>query len=54
MDKETRDYRKNQFDRLTLESEYHTSIKLVSPDGETNYLKVTDDEVCAIRDLLTK
>jgi len=51
----TKEYRNAQFKRVaTLYSEYPPKIKIIKPDGETNWMDITEDELTAIRMLLTE
>ena len=51
----TSEYRKTQFKRVkTIYSEYKTKIKFIKPNGETNWLDITNDEFMNIAELLTK
>lgn len=49
------EYRIAQFAKVaTLYSEYTPKLKIIKPDGQTNWLDITEDELTAIRELLTK
>lgn len=51
----TREYRQIQFDRIKEEYlEYKTKVKFIKPNGETNWLDITNEEFEAIKDLLIK
>lgn len=53
MDKITKSYRKQQFDKVNTEySEYQPKIKIIKPNGETNWLDITEAELLKIRSLL--
>ena len=49
----TRQYRKNQLNRLETEySEYPPKIKIIKPNGETNWLDITENELHKIIEVL--
>ena len=51
----TSEYRKIEFKKVkTIYTEYKTKIKLVKPNGETNWLDITNDEFINIVEFLTK
>jgi hypothetical protein len=53
MDKITKQYRKGQFDKVNTEhSEYKPKIKIIKPNGETNWMDITEAELLKIRALL--
>lgn len=53
MDDQTRKYRQVQFVRVsTLYQEYKPKIKIIKPDGETNWISITEAELAAICVLL--
>ena len=50
----TKEYRKLQFDKIsTVYNEYKTKVKFYKPNGETNYMDITNKELYAIIKLLT-
>lgn len=54
IDKETKEYRMRQFTRIsTVFSEYQPKIKILKPDGETNWLDITEEELEQIKVILT-
>ncbi len=54
MDENTKQYRINQFSRLTTKySEYKPKIKIIKPDGTTNWLSIEESELQSIITLLT-
>lgn len=54
MDKITKDYRIGQFKKVNTEySEYMPKIKIIKPNGETNWLDITETELLKIKDILT-
>jgi len=54
MDDQTKRYREAQFEKLAIEySEYKPKIKIVKPNGETNWLDIEEDEFKAIKHILT-
>jgi len=50
----TKVYRETQFDRLgnTNYSQYKTKIKIINPNGETNWINIEDVELENIKKLL--
>ena len=51
----TEKYRKLQFKKVkTLYCEYKTKVKFIKPNGETNWLDISNDEFINIVELLTK
>ena len=55
MDAQTRAYRKDQFNKVeTKYSEYKSQIKILKPDGETNWLSIEEKELQEVIALLTK
>lgn len=55
MDNETRAYREAQFSKVSTEySEFKTIIKIIKPDGETNWIDIEESELKEIIKLLTK
>ena len=54
MDKTTRAYRVVQLMKVSTEySEYKTKIKIIKPDGETNWMDIEFSEFEAIKRILT-
>ncbi len=48
-------YRTNQFNRIQEEhSEFKTKIKIIKPNGETNWLDIENEEFDKIKELLCK
>ena len=46
-------YRKFQFDKVGTEyPEYLLKIKIVKPDGETNWFNITEEELQKIKEIL--
>jgi len=55
MNTQTRDYRITQFNKVATEySEYKTKIKIIKPNGETNWLDIENDELEQIKAILTQ
>lgn len=51
----TKDYRTQQFEDIrTVYIEYQPKIKIIKPDGETNWLDITEDELQEIIKILLK
>ena len=51
----TKEYRKAQFDKVKTEyNEYKPKIKIIKPDGETNWLDITEIELQKIIKVLVK
>ena len=51
----TKEYRKAQFARVdTIYHEYMPKIKVIKPNGETNWLDITEAELEAIKKVLIK
>jgi hypothetical protein len=51
----TKEYRKHQFDKVGTEySEYAPKIKIVKPNGETNWMNITEEELQKVREILTQ
>ena len=47
-------YRKGQFDKVkTSYSDYKTKVKFIKPNGETNWMDITNNEFSQIVELLT-
>jgi len=54
MDKQTREYRTRQFEKVGTEySEYKPKIKIIKPNGETKWLDIEEEELTKIKDILT-
>jgi hypothetical protein len=52
MDKKT--YRKAQFEKVATEyNEYKPKIKIIKPNGETNWLDISEEELRKIKEILT-
>lgn len=48
-------YRVKEFEKVSTEySEYKPKIKVIKPNGETNWLDITEQELSAIKNILTK
>lgn len=48
-------YRIEEFKNIEeVYNEYNPKIKVISPNGETKWLDITNEELTAIRELLTK
>lgn len=55
MNDQTRDYRKSQFKEVnTVYDEFKPKIKIIKPNGETNWLDITELELQEIIEILTK
>lgn len=53
IDKETGEYRRQQFKKVeTVYNEYKTKIKIIKPNGETNWLDIENFEFEAIKAML--
>ena len=51
----TKEYRLIEFKKLSTQySEYKTKLKLIKPNGETNWLDIEDSELQKIKTILTK
>ena len=49
-----KDYMKAQFNKVSTKySEYKPKIKIIKPDGETNWLDITEEELTKIKNILT-
>jgi len=49
----TRDYRKGQFEKVaTVYRGYQPKIKIIKPDGETNWFDITEEELQKIKEYL--
>ena len=54
LDKETQKYRIKEFNKIETEYfEYNTKLKLIKPNGETNWIDISNEELNAIKELLT-
>ena len=54
MDTLTIRYRKAQFGKVTTKyNEYRPKMKIIKPDGETNWLDITENELQQIIKILT-
>jgi hypothetical protein len=51
---ETREYRKAQLERIYISADNSAKIQIVNDKGQTNYLNITDKELKAITELLTR
>ena len=50
----TKEYRQTQFNRISTEySEFKPKLKVIKPDGETNWLAITENELQQIIEILT-
>lgn len=48
-------YRQSQFEKIsTVYIEYLPKIKIIKPDGETNWLDITEKELLEIKAMLTQ
>ncbi len=55
IDKQTKTYRLAQFAKVsTPYCEYKPKIKIIKPDGETNWMDIEEKELLALIELLTK
>ena len=53
MDKQTKHYREIQLARINTQySEYKTKIKIIKPNGETNWLDIEENELLEIKNIL--
>lgn len=49
----TYDYRTSEFEKLgTIYGEYKPKIKIIKPDGETNWLDISELELAQIKNIL--
>ena len=49
-----KEYRKREFEKIsTIYNEWNTKVKFVKPNGETNYMDITNRELERIINLLT-
>jgi len=54
MDDLTKQYRISQFNKIGTEySEYKPKIKIIKPNGETNWIDITEIELAKIKHILT-
>ena len=54
MKKDIKDYRKRQFEKVGTEySEFMPKLKIIKPNGETNWLDITEAELQRIKAILT-
>jgi hypothetical protein len=55
MDKITKEYRVLQFKKVNTEyNEYKPKIKIIKPNGETNWIDIDESELLRIKEILTK
>ena len=55
MDKQTKEYRKAQFKKISSPfNKYKPIIKIIKYDGETNWMDIEETEFEGIKNLLTK
>jgi hypothetical protein len=55
MDECIRQYRLAEFDKVsTPYSEYKPKIKIIKPNGETNWIDIEEQELQKIKNILTK
>jgi len=55
MDKITRNYRKTQFKEVsTIYNTFKTKIKIIKPDGQTNWIDIEEEELEKIKAILLK
>ena len=48
------DYIKAQFEKVSTKyGEYKPKIKIIKPDGETNWMDITEEELIKIKSILT-
>jgi hypothetical protein len=53
LDKETQHYRMEEFKKIETEYiEYQPKIKIIKPNGETNWMDISEAELLKIRALL--
>jgi len=53
MDKITKEYRIQQFEKVKTEySEFRPKIKIIKPNGETNWMDIDESELQKIKSLL--
>jgi len=49
----TKEYRKSQFEKVsTIYNEYKPKIKIIKPNGETNWLDIEEEELEQIKKIL--
>lgn len=49
-----KEYRKKEFEKVNIVySEYNPKIKIIKPNGETNWLDITERELQIIKKVLT-
>lgn len=54
MTKQTKEYRAGEFAKVGTEySEYRPKLKIIKPDGATNWIDITEAELKAIEKILT-
>lgn len=54
MDKQTKKYRIKEFSKVSTQySEYLPKIKIIKPNGETNWLDIKEIELQEIKRILT-
>jgi len=54
MDEITKQYRISQFEKVSTEYfEFKPKIKIIKPNGETNWIDIDEKELIKIRDILT-
>lgn len=50
-----REYREQEFKKIeTVYCEHKPKMKIIKPNGGTNWLDITEDELTKIREILTK
>lgn len=53
--KDLKEYRLNEFKKIsTVYSEYRPKIKIIKPNGETNWLDISETDLQKIKKILTK
>jgi hypothetical protein len=53
MNKQTKEYREKQFGKVnTLYIEFLPKIKIIKPNGETNWIDITEEELLLIKNIL--
>lgn len=51
----TKNYRKQQFSKVDTKcGDYKPKLRIVGPDGATNWMDIEESELKAIKDLLTQ
>lgn len=53
MDKQTRDYRKDELDVIKFNPPYCIRVKFFSESGDTKHLSITEEEFRKVKDILT-